>query len=119
MELTQMIYLDINKYLPEYDLDLIVKTRWGIRKAIRLSTYGIYKFTDCTHPMQNCHLSPYDILGWTYLDRQNMVDLKFTVNKFQHKVNGDEILNSITNKGNVFNKLSAFIKNIITKNKNH
>lgn len=109
MELAERVYLDINKYLPEYDLSLIVKTTWGAREAIRLSCSGNYRFTDCTNPMQNCHLSPYDILGWTYLDRQNMIDLKFTVNKFQHKINGDEILKSVIKKQSLLSRIFKII----------
>lgn len=109
MELNEIVWMDIKKYIPECELQLIVSTPLGIRKCKRMSFYVFYMLTDCTHPMQNCHLSEYDILGWYYEDEQNMIDLRFTVNHYQHQKNGDEILKSIPKRKNIFQRLIRWI----------
>lgn len=55
-------WMDV-KELPSDYSEIEVKTPWGDRRAKR-NYDGYYRFTDCTHPMQNCFLHPDNISAW-------------------------------------------------------
>lgn len=83
-------FLDWNKVTPYAGLQFYVKTSWGeIRRAILPNdncTLG-YRFTDCTHPLQNTNLPSHDIKGWRYVDKQNIGAFKFYENKYARHTN--------------------------------
>lgn len=94
----ELVFLDINKFVPYADIEFYVKTSWGeIRKAINYSNPAIvgYRFIDCTNPLQNRNLSPYDILGWRYVDENYMNELAFYTNHYARQKEGEEILSNI------------------------
>lgn len=107
------VMLDYTKLTPYPNKPLIVRTKWGLRKAILLYErwyYG-YKLTDCTHPLQNCHLSQSHIIEWRYENDEDMDALLFHENtwwkEYQRK-ESEKILTLV--KLTWFDKLRIFLK---------
>lgn len=51
---------------------------YGEREAIYLppnSMLTVWKLTDCTHPIQNTHMSDFDVMGWKPIDDENIITL--------------------------------------------
>jgi hypothetical protein len=77
-------FFDINCFKPYVNKTLIVETPYGRRMAILpLAGFG-YRFIDCTHPLQNTNLPPYEILGWKYKDESLNVGRNYHVVDKKH-----------------------------------
>ncbi|QRE03555.1 hypothetical protein [Flavobacterium psychrophilum] len=85
--------IDYKKYLPYPSLPIRVKTKYGISEAI-LSEVG-YRYTNLENPLQNAHLSHFDILEWEYVDIDNMNSCFFIENVYQRRQEAEELLNNI------------------------
>ena len=86
--------IEYRKYIPYSNLPIRVRTKYGVSEAI-LSEVG-YRYTNLTHPLQNAHLSHFDIIEWEYVDEKNIEELQLNVyfarggvNSFLYEDHGD------------------------------
>lgn len=88
-------YLDYQKYVPTVNRPLELVTRWGLRKALRDRVTGFYRFTDCTHPFQNCNCNMDDVQGWRYENPEDNEALLFQPNHYAREKEGELILSTV------------------------
>ena len=85
--------VEYRKYIPYSNLPIRVRTKYGVSEAI-LSEVG-YRYTNLTHPLQNAHLSHFDIIEWEYVDEKNMQECLFIENVYQRQKEAEDILRNI------------------------
>lgn len=102
-------WMNIRTFEPDQGVDIIVKTPWGIRRAIHsVQPWGPrYVFTDCTHPMQNVCLSQYDIQGWRFARAEDTANVRLKQNHWQLQKDGEQILSKV--------KPMSFLRNLLLK----
>lgn len=88
-------FIDYKKYIPSVIKPIEVMTRWGLRKAIFDRVRGFYRFTDCTHPAQNCYCNTEEIKGWRYESVADNEALLIQPNHYAREKEGEEILNTV------------------------
>lgn len=88
-------FIDYKKYIPLVDKPIEVMTKFGLRKAIFDRIRGFYRFTDCTHPMQNCYCNTEEIQGWRYESAADNEALLIQPNHYAREKEGEEILKSV------------------------
>lgn len=70
--------IPFDEYMPSaIDEPFIAETDFGTRTVVMCSRMGFFRYIDCTHPMQNCHCNPFDIIRWEYVDKSKMNQLLF------------------------------------------
>ena len=98
----------------------LAKTKYGLRTVVIDPLMGFYRYTDCTHPFQNCNCNPYDIEEWEYVDKSKMEQLLFQKSWIGQKIRqeqADLILSQIkvSKIEKMFNKTKAFLLRILGK----
>ncbi len=110
-----MEWIDHKKYRPHVDVPFLVKTGWGeVREAIFYRNGMGYVLTDCTHPLQNCHLGDHDILGWKFKNIQDFVTGKYSINHYQMEKDGEEMIKQALKKQphSFWNRIQSLLKQI-------
>lgn len=91
---TIMTEVNVLKYFPVPDKEVVIKTVHG---QDRLGYYyggGCFRFTDCTHPMQNMNCPYQLVVSWHYrYDDIMMVGTQ--KNCYERQKEGEEILSTI------------------------
>lgn len=88
-------FIDYKKYIPTAIKPMEVMTQWGLREVIFDGMRQFYRFTDCTHPMQNAYCNTEYIKGWRYKNDCDNEALLIQPNHYERQKEGDEILNGI------------------------
>lgn len=102
-------YLEYKKFVPHMNMEFYVITTNGKERRAISTGYGIgYTFTDCTHPLQNCHLSIDDVVCWKYVNIEHLINGHYSVNHYQRQKEGEVILRSVKKRTIVSRILSIF-----------
>lgn len=109
-QLWQSEWIDYINFIPCANINIIVNTPYGIRRAIRDLISGQYIFTDCVHPMQNSHLSSYDILGWKFAKKEDLDAGRLLINRYEHMKKGEQILAHTLSSKNIFTLIVSYFK---------
>lgn len=107
--------VNIRKYLPKYNVKVILKTKDGERRLGFYHGGGCFILLDCTHPMQNTRL-PYTYCeSWQYLNECDF-NLGVLDNYYERIIDGEVILKSIKplDKTTIFQKIK-YIFDSLTK----
>lgn len=92
-------FVDWNKFTPDYDVPLILQTKYGIRKAVYHSRtlFPALWATDCTHPMQNMNMMGC-VISWKYEDDHYAEIGGYHINHWARQTEGEEILGRVIKK---------------------
>lgn len=111
-------FIPFRLWLPKSGIEFYCQTEWGIRKAISEDKlfFG-YRFTDCTHPLQNCYLSSFSIEGWRYVDMNNHLLYDPILNTPQMQWDADQLLKQVLAERQpltLIKKIGKFITDLVT-----
>ena len=90
-------FVNIRDWIPQNERPVKLKTKHGNREAVlgRFFTMGGFYLTDCTHPVQNCHMSIFDVISWKYKNKEDFEDYPPIKNTWMRQAEADSLLREV------------------------